>query len=66
MTESNRDKLRAIMRKHNLSVKQLAAMLYKTEQTVRAWTYNDTANCSRNIQDDTLKLLEMLIKQGVK
>ena len=66
MTESNKDKLRAIMVEHNLSVKQLATMLYKTEQTVRSWLYSSDANSARNMPNDSMKLLEILIKQGVK
>lgn len=49
--------LRQLMRQHNLSVKQVAEMLNRTEQTVRIWLCK-TEN-SKTIPQQLLELLEL-------
>jgi len=56
--KTSRDELIDIMQTHNLSIKQVAALLNKQESTVRVWR----CESSKNIPDDKLKLLKYMLK----
>jgi len=56
--KTSRDELIDIMQTHNLSIKQVAALLNKQESTVRVWR----CESSKNIPSDKLQLLKYMLK----
>jgi hypothetical protein len=62
MGEENK-RLVELMREHQLSLKQVAELLYVAEQTVKSWRAPDDAIHYRNTPKAYIELLEIKLKR---
>ena len=56
------ERLMELMRKHGLSLREVAELLYVTERTVKSWRAVDGASNYRNIPKAYIELLEIKLK----
>ena len=56
------ERLVELMREHQLSLKQVAELLYVSEPTVKSWRAVDGASNYRNIPKAYIELLEIKLK----
>ncbi len=57
------ERLMELMRKHGLSLREVAELLYVTERTVKSWRAPDDTENYRNMPKAYVELLEIKLKR---